>query len=34
MEALRMMEPPSWKMGSAFCTVKSNPFTLVPNVWS
>src|SRR5262249_41865328 len=28
-EALRMIDPPSVKRGSAFCTVKSSPLTLL-----
>ena len=30
-EPVRMMEPPSFKSGKAFCTVKSAPFTLMSN---
>src|SRR5258708_6917071 len=33
-EAVRMIDPPSCKSGSAFCTVKSNPLTLMLNVLS
>jgi len=29
-----MMEPPSFRSGSAFCTVKSAPFTLMLNILS
>jgi hypothetical protein len=32
--ALRMMEAPSDNRGSAFCTVKSRPFTLMPKMES
>src|SRR6266850_1440655 len=34
MNAFRMIEPPSRSSGRAFCTVKSRPLTLVPNVVS
>jgi len=30
-EAFKMMDPPSRKIGSVFCTVKSSPFTLILN---
>jgi hypothetical protein len=30
-EAFKMIEPPSLKIGSAFCTLKSSPFTLILN---
>jgi hypothetical protein len=30
-DSLRMMEPPSFMSGSAFCTADRLPFTLVPN---
>ena len=32
MEPLRTIDPPSFSSGSAFCTVKSVPFTLVSKV--
>src|SRR5580693_8870347 len=34
LEAVRITEAPSTRSGSAFCTVKSTPFTLRPNVSS
>src|ERR1700730_939834 len=34
LEAVRITELPSTNSGSAFCTVKSTPFTLRPNVSS
>jgi hypothetical protein len=34
MEAFRMTEAPSGIRGSAFCTVKSRPFTLVLKIES
>src|SRR5262245_33952147 len=34
MEAFRMMEAPSGKSGSAFCTVNRRPFTLTPKIES
>ena len=30
-EAFKMIEPPSRKIGSAFCTVNNSPFTLILN---
>jgi hypothetical protein len=33
-EAVRIIELPSNKSGSAFCTVKSSPLTLMPNILS
>jgi hypothetical protein len=30
-EAFKMIEPPSLKIGSAFCTVNSSHFTLILN---
>ena len=33
-EAFKMIEPPSWKIGSAFCTVNKSPLTLMPNILS
>jgi hypothetical protein len=33
-EAFRMIDPPSVKSGSAFCTVKSNPLTLMLKILS
>jgi hypothetical protein len=32
-EAFKMIEPPSRKIGSAFCTVKSSPFTLILHIY-
>src|SRR4029077_5978258 len=34
LEAVRITEAPSTRSGSAFCTLKSTPFTLRPNVSS
>ena len=33
-DALRMMEAPSGNRGSAFCTVKRRPLTLMPKMVS
>jgi hypothetical protein len=33
-EEVRIIEPPSLKRGSAFCTVKNRPFTFTSKVWS
>ena len=30
-EAIKIIEPPSRKIESAFCTVNNNPFTLILN---
>jgi len=30
-EAFKIIEPPSLKIGSAFCTVNNSPFTLILN---
>lgn len=34
MEAFKMIEPPSFKIGSTFCTVNRTPFTLILNILS